>query len=98
MACGDGGNTIRGTAVSEEEGCTMPSLSPFASRLRLVGALCASGALALGSLPAWAAEPADAPADALADPGPCVKLELDNPHPGDTLSVGKYTISGRAFD
>jgi hypothetical protein len=72
----------------------MPSHLTFASRLRVVGAVAAAGALSLGSLPALAAAPTDAPADAAS----CVRLELDNPHPGDTVPVGHYTISGRAVD
>jgi Bacterial Ig domain len=72
----------------------MPSHLPFATRLRLIRAVTAAGALAMGGLPAFAAAPTDAPAD---DPS-CVRLALDNPHPGDVLSAGDYTISGRAVD
>jgi hypothetical protein len=78
----------------EEEGTNMPSNTTFASRLRVVGAVTAAGALTLGALPAFAAAPTDAPADA----GSCVQLELDNPHPGDAVPVGDYSISGRAVD
>ena len=72
----------------------MLSHTTFASRLRVVGALTAAGALTLGGLPAMAAAPTDAPEDA----GSCVQLELDNPHAGDTVPVGHYTVSGRAVD
>jgi hypothetical protein len=72
----------------------MLSQTTFASRLRVVGAVTAAGALALGGLPALAAAPTDAQADA----GSCVQLELDNPHPGDTVPVGDYNVSGRAVD
>jgi hypothetical protein len=69
----------------------MPSRSPYPSRLRLIGALSTAGALLLAGMPAYtSAEPLAA--------GPCVFLQLDNPHPGDTLSTGKYNITGRATD
>jgi hypothetical protein len=48
----------------------------------------------MGGLPAFAAAPTDAPADAAS----CVRLQLDNPHSGDTVPAGDYTISGRAVD
>jgi hypothetical protein len=78
----------------EEEGTNIPSHTTFASRLRVVGAVTAAGALTLGAMPALAAAPTDAPADA----GSCVQLQLDNPHAGDTVPVGHYTVSGRAVD
>jgi Bacterial Ig domain len=78
--------------VMEEEGL-MPSYTTFASRLRVLGAVAAAGALAMGGLPAFAA-PTDAPADA----GSCVQLRLDNPHAGDVIPAGDYAISGRAVD
>src|SRR5919197_1251448 len=28
----------------------------------------------------------------------CIELQIDNPHPGDPLSAGKYEVSGRATD
>jgi hypothetical protein len=60
-----------------------------------MGAFTATAALTLGGLPAPAA------AQALgggAQGATCVSLELDNPHSGDTVPVGKYTVSGRAVD
>lgn len=80
----------------EEEGNTMPSRSTFASRLRLVSALTTAVALTLGYLPAFAAAPTDALAPT--DAASCVRLELDNPHAGDVVPLGKYNVSGRAFD
>jgi len=71
----------------------MSSHTTFATRLRFVGAVAAAGVLAMGGLPAFAA-PTDAPADAAS----CVRLRLDNPHPGDVIPAGDYTISGQAVD
>jgi hypothetical protein len=79
--------------VMEEEGTDMPIHTTFASRLRLMGAVTAAGALALGSLPAFAAAPTDQAAG-----NSCVQLRLDNPHAGDVIPAGDYTVSGRAFD
>jgi hypothetical protein len=55
------------------------------------GAFAAVSALVLAGMPAHAAAPNDAATS-------CVFLELDNPHPGDTLVLGKYNVGGRATD
>ena len=66
----------------------MPSGSIRSRALLLVASISIAAALAAGSLPAFAQ----------VGPASCLQLELDNPHPGDPLSVGKYEVGGRATD
>ena len=49
-------------------------------------ALVMAGALSFSALPA------------AAQPGGCIQLQVDNPHPGDPFAQGKIEVSGRATD
>jgi hypothetical protein len=65
----------------------MPSGSTRSRALRLLVSVSAATALAFGAWPA------------LAQVGVgCIQLVVDNPHPGDPLSTGKYEVGGRATD